>query len=411
MALAPIVELFRIVNRPPIDDGVFSSRLALTDDLIKLINSIIKLYPDQFDEILIDGDEITGEISQGQGKDIEFSFRLRTGTDSKFYPSLAGLIAGTPKVSRGEIPSEFYLVEENYFSGTDNTFPKLDKLAVICKLIKGLSDLAHYHDEKTGAGHYRLIFIQPEDSTQPASKAVEIDTTINADMLDGSIPDLTLIESLRADNPKTDPHYSSKVGVFRVSLAEFLQMCPVGQATFSFLVSEWEDFISVFNNNLDTYLSGFAFHKAKREVAEAELKISDEFSRIIIDITGKLLGIPISLAAAIAIMKSTSVLESLMIVIGLGLATLIFSGTVGNQQRQLQRIVHAKNIVFNALEGKQEVYPDELKSAISEMKTGLDKNENKLRWLLRLFRCLSWAPFLVGVVIFGVFYLAPQQNL
>lgn len=63
-----------------------------------------------------------------------------------------------------------------------------------------------------------------------------------------------------------------------------------------------------------------------------------------------------------------------MIVIGLGLATLIFSETVGNQQRQLQRKIHAKNIVFNALEGKQEVYPDELKSAISEMKTGLDKN-------------------------------------
>jgi hypothetical protein len=406
MALASIVELFRKSNRPPIEDGVFSSRLDLTDDMVRLINSIRKQYPDQFDEILIDDDEITtGEILQGQGKNIEFTFRLRTGSDNKFYHSLAGLLAGAPKISRGDLPSEFYLVEEDFFSGTEKPFSELEKLSVICKLIKGLSELAHYHDEKTGAGHYKLIFIQPEDSSQSTPKAIEIETTIDADMLDGSIPDISLVESLQAHNPKTDPHYSSKIGVFRVSLAEFLQKCPAGQPAFSFLVSKWEDFISLCNKNLDTYLSGFAFHKAKREVAEAEFKIADEFSKIISDITGKLFGIPISLAAAIAIMKSTSILEGLLIVIGLGLATLIFSGTVGNQQRQIQRISHAKNVVFNALEGKQESYPDELKSAITEMKTGLNKNENKLRWLLRLFRCLSWVPFLLGVVLFCAFYI------
>lgn len=406
MALAPIVDLYRKSHKPPIEDGVFSSRLALTEDVISLVNSIRKEGAGQFDEILIDNDEITNEeILLGRGEHIEFTFRLRTGSDNKFYQSLAGLLTGAPKISRGELPTEFYLVEEDYFSGTEKPFPQLDKLSVICKLIKSLSELAHYHDEKTGAGHYRLIFIQPEDSAQSVQKAIEIDTTIDVNMLGGSIPDISLVESLRADNPKIDPHYSSKIGVFRASLAEFLLKCPVGQPVFSFLVSSWEDFINLFNKNLDTYLSGFAFHKAKREVAEAEFKIADEFSKIIIDITGKLFGIPISLAAAIAITKSSSILEGLLIVIGLGLATLIFSGTVGNQQRQILRISHAKGVVFNSLEGKQESYPDDLKNAIHEMKTSLDKNEQKLRWLLRLFRCLSWVPFLLGVLLFSVFYI------
>lgn len=406
MALAPIVELFRKANRPPIKDGVFSARLNLTDDIVRLINSIRIEYYDQFDEILIDDDEIVaGEILQGQGRLVEFTFRLRTGSDNKFYYSLAGLLAGTTKISRGDLPSEFYLIEEDYFSGTEILFPRLEKLSVICKLIKGLSEIAHYHDEKTGSGHYKLIFIQPEDSSQLVPKAIEIDTTINQNMLDGPIPDITLVESLRADNPRTDPHYSSKIGVFRVSLAEFLQKCPVGQPVFSFLVSNWEDFINLCNKNLDTYLSGFAFHKAKREVAEAELTVADQFSKVISDITGKLLGIPVSVAAVIAITKSTSILEGLLIVIGLGLATLIFSGTVGNQQRQIQRISHAKNVVFNALEGRQESYPAELKTAIFDMKTGLDNNEIKLKWLLRLFRCLSWAPFLLGVALYSFYYL------
>lgn len=401
MALAPIVELFRKANRPSENNGVFSSRLALSADVIKLITSARELHPEPFDEILVDGVEISsGEILPEQGESVEFILRLPTGTDCKFYPSLSGLITGVPKISRGEIPSEFYLIEEDYFSGTDAPFQKLKKLEAICRLIKGISDLAHYHDEKTNSGQYRLIFIQPESPSQPIDKAIEIDTNISIDMLDGDIPDMALVESFQSNNSKTDPHYSSKVGVFRVSLAEFLKKCPIGLPAFSFLVSQWDDFLGTFIKNLDTYLSGFAFHKAKREVAEAELKIADEFSKIIIDITGKLLGIPISLAAVIAIAKSTSSLESLMVVTGLGLATLIFSGTVGNQQRQLQRIIHAKSVVFNALEGKQEIYPDDLKTVITEMKDGLDKNEDKLRWLLRLFRLLSWAPFLVGAIVF-----------
>jgi len=405
MALAPIVELFRNVNRPLITDGVFSSRLAVTEELVRLINATRKLYPDQFDEIVVDDTEVMSDESlPEQGGYIEFTFRLPTGPENKFYSSLAGLILDVPKISRGEVPAEFYLIEEDYFSGTDALSPELEKLKVVCKLIKGLSELAHYHDEKASSGQYRLIFIQPEDSTLPVTKAVEIDTTVNVSMLGGKIPDITLVESLCADSPKTDPHYSSKIGVFRASLAEFMKKCPVSEPVFSFLVSEWEDFTSLFNKNLNTYLSGFAFHKAKREVAEAELKIADEFSKLIIDITGKLLGIPLSLAAAIAITKSTSITESLLLVIGLGLATLIFSGTVGNQQRQFQRIIHAKDVVFNALEGKQEIYPDELKADITKMKNGLNVNEYKLRWLLRLFRCLSWVPFLLGSVLFWGYY-------
>lgn len=404
MALAPIVELYRKAGKPTIVNGVFASHLAFTPDVRASITPVFNSYPHQFDEILVDGIEITTEqeLSE-QANQIEFVFRLQTGSDNKFYSSLTSLITENPKISRGEIPSEFYLIEEDYFSNDNVKLERLESLDIICQLIKGLSELAHYHDEKANAGHYRLIFIQTEDLSQAAAKAIEIDTTISIDMLDGCLPDISLVESLRADNPKIDPHYSSKVGVFRASLAEFLQKAPSGKPTFAFLVSGWSDFLETFNKNLNTYLSGFAFHKAKREVAEAELKIADDFSKIIIDITGKLLGIPISLAAIIAITKSASSLDSLLIVTGLGLTTLIFSGTVGNQQRQLRRIGHAKNIIFNAFEGKEDVYPADLRSQILEMKLGLNKNESKLKWLLWLFRGLSWAPFILGVITFYIF--------
>ena len=48
MALAPIVELFRKANRPSENNGVFSSRLALSADVIKLITSARALLSHSF---------------------------------------------------------------------------------------------------------------------------------------------------------------------------------------------------------------------------------------------------------------------------------------------------------------------------------------------------------------------------
>ena len=80
-------------NRPSVSNGVFSARLDLTDSISSLISSIEKQGLAQFDEVLIDGDEVTcGDVSAIEGTHVEFILRLPTGSANRFYESFVDLL-------------------------------------------------------------------------------------------------------------------------------------------------------------------------------------------------------------------------------------------------------------------------------------------------------------------------------
>lgn len=404
MIISLITELYRLLDRPTIERGSFSATVDANKEINILVEKIWEINSSLFEDILIDDSEVSSPKDQNKvGSKLEFKIKIPTGGPEKFYHSILDLISGAPQISRGKLPQEFYLLEENYLHGNDIEIESISKLSTVCEIINKLSNLAHYHVEKPGAGHYKLIFMQQEESVSKAN-VLELETIVDGSMLDLPSLDLGIFNSFKEENLTSDPHYISRVGVFRVSLVEFLKKSRTSPPPFLNLLINWDDFVNLYNKNLETYLSGFAFHKAKREIAEAEFNIAEQFSKITSEITGKLLGIPVSLAAAIAIIRTENILESFLIVSGLSLATLIISGTVGNQQRQLERISHAKDVIFNSFEGRQDSYPEDLKNKISEMKLGLEDNEKKLKRLLWIFRVLSWSPFLLGVLLFVTFY-------
>lgn len=404
MVVSLLAELYRSIGKPPIQGGTFSSKVKERDDVRILIEKISKNNFSLFEDILIDNSELSSPPSQIDFfSTIEFKIKIPTGAPEKFYNSIEDLIQSVPQISRGELPQEFYLIEEDYLHGRDDEIDIVKKLSALCEIIKKLAKLAHYHVEKAGSGHFKLIFMQQEE-TVSKSNVLELETILDRSMLDLPSFDLGIFNSFTEGSLISDPHYISRVGVFRISLVEFLKKTGTRSVPLYDLLSGWDNFINLYNKNLETYLSGFAFHKAKREVAEAEFNIAAQFSKITSEITGKLLGIPVSLAAAIAIIRTENILESFLIVSGLSLATLIISGTVGNQQRQLERISHAKEVIFNSFEGRQDSYPTDLRNKINEMKTGLDRNQKKLTWILWLFRALSWVPFVLAVLLFLIFF-------
>lgn len=170
------------------------------------------------------------------------------------------------------------------------------------------------------------------------------------------------------------------------------------------MVTHWKNFVAEYHRDLGTYLSGFAFHKAKTEVAEAQLKIADEFSKVLTDITGKLLGIPVTLAVALAIPRADSLLERCLLLIGILIGSVIMHQTVANQQRQFRRIVNAKNLVIGAIEGKKNTYPSDLVKEIEKLNTDLDADEKGLWRCLKFFKALSWLPLLISVGVLAYVY-------
>jgi len=351
MSLASIVQLYRTCDRPPLEGAYFacSADYSTTKHLVEKIRHEKTA---RFDDLSVDGVDIFDDDLPEHGTQVNFRLVLPAGSASKFHNNLSCFLADTPQISRGELPRNYYLVEENYYSEDQETPQKVDVLGRICRLIVGLSELAHYHDGKLNSGCHRLVFIQPAKG--PGIKPMELETNVSMAVIDAAMElDPKLVEDLSNSSATNDPHHSAKVGVFGTCLATFIASRPSSEDGFTFLVKHWKNFIAEYHRDLGTYLSGFAFHKAKTEVAEAQLKIADEFSKVLTDITGKLLGIPVTLAVALAIPRADSILERCLLLIGILIGSVIMHQTVANQQRQFRRIVNAKNLVIGAIEGKK----------------------------------------------------------
>lgn len=400
MSLGPLVGLYRLCNRPDLNGGTRINSTAPYRDAKPYLEEIASGTLGHLEEIIVDGNEYAVTELPNSGEHLEFSLALPAMSNVRFYSNIGELLRLDKKVSRGVIPAEYYIVESDYYSNdVDVPVPaSLEVLSRVCRLISGLSELAHYHDEKLGGGYLKLVFIRSEAISD--LRPIEIETKITESIIEAAKSlNVRLVDELSQSTAANDPHYSAKVGVFGTSLAEFVAGKGVGNS-FDYLVSHWDEFVRGYQRDLSTYLSGFAFHKAKVEVVEAELKIANEFSKVLNDILGKLLGIPVSLAAVFAIEKNDGLLKQLFVVFGVLIACLILSRVVGNQFRQFKRVDNAKDILIGAIEGKKESYPEDLKKEVDGLSLALKENSEFLRNTLYFFRTLCWLPLFVVFVYF-----------
>lgn len=399
MAIASLVQLFRLVGKPSLTKGVFAGSVNFTEHG-SLLLSIEASGSGNFVSIVLNDNDFhnVSDIPEGSEGTVEFSVRPARQGSSTFHENVSALLKQDPKIGQGVAPQNYYLIDEDYCDALDGANDIFCKLNNLCVLIEKLSHLAHYHDKKTHSNFLRLVFIKPEEVG--VSQPLVIETQVDTEVLEfSSHANLEHLISLCDSSQSQDPHYQGRKGIFGNTITEFVQGRPENEKTFHFLVRNWNEFLATYDKNFAVYTSGFAFHKAKREVAEAEVEISNKLSSVISDITGKLLGIPISLAAVAAIPKSGGVVNSALIVLGVMLASFILSETVENQKRRLKRVVHSKNMVLNSIEGRKEVYPEDLKKDVDKIISDLEKDEKKTDKLLTGFSKISWLPFVLAMIV------------
>ncbi|NPT29647.1 hypothetical protein DDR56_03490 [Halomonas venusta] len=360
-----------------------------------------------FVSIVINGKDFhkASDIPSSSEGIVEFEVRPARKGSSTFHENIDDLLKQDPKIGQGEAPVNYYLLKEDYCDVLDGASEISEKLNNLCVLIEKLSQLAHYHDQKTHTNYLRLVFIKPEEVG--VSQPLVIETKVDKEILDfAGSANIEHLVCLCDSSQSQDPHYHGRKGIFGNTITEFVQRRSENEKPFHYLVRNWNDFLTTYDKNFAVYTSGFAFHKAKREVAEAEVEISNKLSSVVSDITGKLLGIPISLAAVAAIPKSGSIVNSALIVLGVMLASFILSETVDNQKRRLKRVIHSKNMILNSIEGRKEVYPKDLRDNIDQIVDDLKKDEDRTDRLLRGFSLVSWLPFVLAMVVHIYFLFA-----
>ncbi|WP_316675440.1 hypothetical protein [uncultured Tolumonas sp.] len=372
--------------------------LKSSEKNIKLIQSLNNNQTiGRFEEILIDDIEIDVDALSESEREIDVCYSLSTSGESHIYSNLTQFIELDKKLCLGIFPREFYIIEDDYFSKEKSVDIKYQLIEKICDLISNLSELAHYHDMKNDGLNYTLVFVNESEVSN--STPVVLKPIISADMLDIDDIDISILAEL--NNASENKNLVREKGVFRSSLVEFISRHDGGDVkSFKYLISNWNKFVILFKKNYDTYLSGFAFHKVKMELAKAELSIAEQFSKILGDMSGKILGIPISFAAVLTYYGNNDSWQKCIIFLGILSVSLIMHLMVSNQKSQFDRVVNAKNIIFSDLESKKKTYPPDIRSELETSIKNISDSETKLKNLFCIFQFISWSPIICVVFIF-----------
>ena len=170
---------------------------------------------------------------------------------------------------------------------------------------------------------------------------------------------------------------------------------------FNKLIDSWGAFVALYQNNLSTYLSGFSFHKAKKEVAEAEIELSEKLTNLTSFIVFKLFSVPASVMALAAIMQKGQLdaLVFVLLVIGVIVTILLMFGLLKSQKNKYESLEKAKDLVFSSIDGKEAEYPDELNTEIIAMKNRLNSHFKSTSKWLRYYKVAIFSP-LVALILF-----------
>ncbi|MEF9672871.1 hypothetical protein QNM99_13940 [Pseudomonas sp. PCH446] len=78
------------------------------------------------------------------------------------------------------------------------------------------------------------------------------------------------------------------------------------------------------------------------------------------DIAGKMLALPVSLAALVALHNTKSRFEAFILIVGLGIVAVVLLAILHNQRLQVERLLHSFNVIFDDFKGKIKTYPGKL---------------------------------------------------
>ena len=401
MTIRTFVDLYRRSGKPGLVDGCFAATIEY-EGAKDLLARIYAKNSSSIRSCRVDGQFVMESVDlPDSGSKVEFEILVPSNTDSRFYQSLCDMLNKSPRVSQGILPSEYYLVQEDFYSlEADDNSEISNGLVKTCELIRYLVNLSHYKDKTNAQLGERLVFVKHESDRHDIPIVIET-KVVSSVVYAASAISLDIVRSLCDDSQYEDPHYTARLGVFHTSIAEFCNRSVDNEAeNFKKLVVEWDEFLRLYHNNLEVYLSGFAFQKAKKEVADAELELAASYSKVLSDISGKLLAIPASFAGLVALLKVEGIAQQFLSVLALVGAALIVAASVVNQKRQFKQVRHARRIVSDSLEGESARYPEDLKSRIQEMNKSLDRGERWIGNMLFGMRFLGWMPALIGTFIY-----------
>ncbi len=388
-----VVALYRASGRPLLEGGRYTYAGPTSVDLAEALHACNGLG---------EGFGRFEDEPETDGGLVRFTWQLAANEHARFYASASELIERSTRPGRGEQPSNYYLVAENYAAGEPLAPPSLVRLGALVELVSLVSALTPVVATSASAPNL-LVLVQPaHDRTPP--RTLEVSTKITSSTVELPSPDLSELRLLAPSEPSPSLHTSERRALFRLALAEALGNAPDPTTAFHYLVEKWPNVLEKYRYDVECYVANFSFDKARKEVAAAELDYVAKMHGIVGDSTGKLLGLPLSLAALVAIYAGKSMLENYLYLLSIVCVSVLFSMSLKNQSLQLRRVKLGFQTVFDQFKGRPEMYAGKLSEHIDTAVSEFDEQyrfASRTTWILRV---LGWIPSLVGTAFVAYRY-------
>lgn len=378
-----VVALYRAFGCPAIEAGVIRYEGATTPEIIAAVDACRALEP-AYGKV---------EHSSIEAGHIEFDFRLPSNEAGRFFDSVEELIRLNSSINRGVFPNNIFIVNENWSDVDGTDLEKIKEIKRVCRLVKLLADLAVGVDKESNPDCYNLFFALPPDGAR-LPRTFLLSTLIEPDVLQYEIHHLNLLEEILNKKNENKAHLTERKLMFRLAVADIVERFEHEANVFTAIVREWKSVLSLYRTNLQTYVYGFSFEKVRREVAQAEIDYGSKLSSVLGDIAGKLLALPLSLAALIALDKAESGLEQFIIFLGMVLVSSVLLAILHNQQLQVDRLLHSFNVVFDEFKSKIATYPQKLQKLLNITINQVDRQGLALTRTFRFLQFLSFIPAL-----------------
>jgi len=378
---AKVVELYRELGKPPVENASFLVAGDFPRETLALIEEVDRL-PNQYGYF---------EEKEIVGSHVEVEFRLPESESGRFHATVDEFIKATPSLNFGTLPKQFYICDQDYYSGDAAVTPTvMQALLELCRFVRALTLLAaEYRQGPEISGKNRLFFVLAADGKSPA-KTLVITISIEERLLKFSLPHVKLLEVMLSEEMKNEIHTEERRAIMRLAIAETLATVEDQAEMFSYLVSHWREVLSKYHHNVLAFVNQYSFEKVRKEIATAEIDHATKLSGVLGDIAGKLLALPVSFAAIVVLRKASTAEEFWIIFGGLVVVSIIFVGVLLNQWLQVKRLKGSFDIIFGQYDESN--FPKKLRIPIRTARKNITRQYSILATTFLVFACLAFAP-------------------
>lgn len=388
-----VVALYRAMGAPAIEGGVVSYEGPPTNDITAALQACKDLQP-EFGKIQ------HHEVVEGGAVEIEL--RLPTNESGRFYANVSDL-ARNGSLGKGQFPQNVCVVDLGWADFDASEPTQIKELRRVCRLIELLALLAIGVDKDSSPDTYNLFFALPPDGAKPP-RTFLLPTQVDEHILGHELRHMSLLEEILNRKNENKAHLSERKLMIRMAIASVIEKFESEPNHFLVVVREWNEVLTTYRANLQTYVYSFSFEKARRELAQSEIDYGTKLSGVLGDIAGKMLALPLSFAGWVVLNNSTSAFEGFVLVLGLIVVSLVLLAILHNQMLQTDRLLHSFNVVFDDFKDKIKTYPPKLQGLLRITIEQVEKQGCTLRRTFQLLQMLALLPAAGAVLVALVKY-------